>query len=127
MRPPLSPRARDNLTLPCRRGAPRTKTAWAGLAACFVMYALAVAHIALDLARLATDVGRSRELMLVTELCMTAVLDNGYDATCFANTDDYDNVVQPALTPAAQGSEWVPIMFLVLNVRYFFGGCGAPP
>ncbi|GJE87233.1 hypothetical protein PsYK624_033160 [Phanerochaete sordida] len=98
------------------RGAPRTKTAWAGLFACFAMYALAVAHIAVDLSRLATDVGRSRELMLVTELCMTAVLDNGYEATCFANTDDYDTVVQPALLPAAEGSEWVPIMFLALNI-----------
>lgn len=96
------------------RKPPRTAAAWAGLSACVVMYALATAHVGLNLQRLAIDVGRARELALIAAICMGSLGADGPDATCFDVGNDAD-IVNTALTPAAQGKEWVPIMFLVIN------------
>lgn len=95
--------------------AQRSAPARAALAACTLMYALATAHLGIALQRLAGDVARTRELAVAATACLSALAEAGPAATCFANGDDID-IVNAALTPAGHGREWVPLVFLVINI-----------
>lgn len=78
------------------------------------MYALAVAHLAIDLKRLVIDVERSRNLQAVAALCLTALAVDAPDGVCVSGGGAG---LTQLLEPAGEGREWVPITLLVVNVR----------
>ncbi|EKM60106.1 uncharacterized protein PHACADRAFT_250995 [Phanerochaete carnosa HHB-10118-sp] len=95
------------------RTRPRSLRTWAAVIACEGMYALAVAHLAIDLKRLTIDVGRSRNLQNVAALCLTALAIDAPDEICASGGEAG---LTQLLEPAGTGREWVPITLLVVNI-----------